>query len=124
MNELERGTCLSCLGSGEVSSERGLARCPDCDGLGKIGSEFKRSEQRLREIEGRAHTLQGESASDVKWLIGDLRRYREVLVRVMTAAQDGASADAGDEAVELLRRIQFEVNEVLEIYAPSTSSDV
>jgi len=108
---LEEGTCLTCLGSGEVSNERGLSRCPDCDGTGKIGDIFSRNEHRLREIEQKTTRLTGEAGEDTHWLIVELRRSRAALLKVMTAAQDGASDD------ELLRRIQFEANEVLGVYA-------
>lgn len=117
MDEIEQGTCLSCLGSGELSSERGLSRCPDCDGSGKIGSIFRRNEQRMRQIEARIERLQGEAKLDVQWLVGELRRSRDALLKVMTAAQDG---DGGDD---LLRRVQFEANEALGMYSPTSSSE-
>lgn len=113
MSEIEEGTCLSCLGTGEVSSERGLARCADCDGSGKIGSVFIRNEQRVREIERRSQKLSGEAQQDTQWLVGELRRTRAALVKAMTAAQDGP------EDNELLKRILFEANEALGMYARS-----
>jgi hypothetical protein len=116
MDQIEEGTCLTCLGTGEVSSERGLARCDDCDGTGRIGSEFVRSEQRMRQIEARLARLSGEAALDCQWLIGELRRSREALLNVMTIAQDG------DQNDELLRRVRFEFNEAAGIY-PAASLD-
>lgn len=117
MSEIDEGTCLSCLGTGEVSSERGLARCADCDGSGKIGSLFLRNEQRVREIERRCQRLTGEAQQDTEWLVGELRRTRAALVKVLTAAQDGP------EESELLKRILFEANEALGMYS-RTSQDV
>lgn len=116
MSEIEEGTCLSCLGSGEVSSEHGLARCPDCDGSGKIGSVFVRNEQRVREIERRCQKLTGEAKQDAEWLVSELRRTRAALVKVMTAAQDGPQDN------ELLKRILFEAIEALGMY-PRTTQD-
>jgi hypothetical protein len=116
MSEIEEGVCLTCLGTGEVSSERGLARCADCDGSGKIGSVFVRNEQRVREIERRAQKLSGEAQQDTEWMVGELRRTRGALVKVMTAAQDGP------EDNELLKRILFEANEALGMY-PRASQD-
>ncbi len=110
MSEIEEGTCLTCLGTGEVSSEQGLARCGDCDGSGKIGTVFVRNEQRMREIERRTQKLSGEAAQDTQWLVGELRRTRAALVKAMTAAQDGSADD------ELLKRIVFEANEALGMY--------
>jgi hypothetical protein len=117
MKELEEGTCLTCLGGGEVSSERGLANCPDCDGTGKIGDIFRRTEHRLREVEKKVARQDGEAATDVRWLITELRMCRDSLLKVMTAAQDGSSND------ELLRRIQFEANEALGVYAARQRED-
>lgn len=112
MNQLKRDTCLTCLGAGEVSSERGLSGCPDCNGTGKMGDIYLINEQRIRELEKRALALTGESAQDMRWLITELRACRSALLKVMTAAQDGAE---GSE--DLFRRIQFEANEVLRVYA-------
>lgn len=113
MTELAEDTCLTCLGTGEVSSERGLSRCEDCDGTGKIGSVFVRNEQRMRQIEQRLGKLSGEAALDSQWLIGELRRSRSALVKVLTAAQDAESED------ELLRQIRFFANDALGMYPPA-----
>lgn len=117
MPEIEPDTCLTCLGSGEISNERGLSRCPDCDGQGKLRSLFTRNEQRLRQIEQRNTRLSGEAAQDAQWLVGELRRYRVVLFEAMTAAQELGEKE-GSEEQRLLHRIQFEANEVLGIYPP------
>ena len=111
MNELEKDTCLTCLGAGEVSSERGVARCPDCDGSGKIGDIYLTNENRLRAIEERANQMTGQAAEDVNWLVTELRGSRAALLKVMTAAQEGSAEN------ELLRRIQFEANVSLGVYA-------
>lgn len=110
MKDLPQGTCLTCLGSGEVSSERGPARCVDCDGTGKLGSIFRRNEARLRQIENSLDGREGETALDLRWLAGELRRSRDALLKVMTAAQDGNAED------ELLANIRFEANEALGVY--------
>src|SRR5690606_10590851 len=101
MKKIEEGTCLTCLGTGEVSSERGLARCDDCDGSGKIGTTFDRNEQRMRQIEAKVSRLGGETEQDVRWLIGELRRARSSLLSIMSLAQEGGL----DE--ESLKRVRF-----------------
>lgn len=118
MKQLEEGTCLTCLGGGEVSSERGLESCPDCDGTGKIGDIFRRNEHRLREIEKKVARQEGQAATDSRWMISELRRCRDALLKVMTAAQDGSQGD------DLLRRIQFEANDALGVYAAHQRDDV
>lgn len=110
VNQITQETCLTCLGAGEVSSERGIAGCPDCDGTGKVGDVYLRTEHQLREVEFRATRLSGEAAADVVWLVGELRRSRQALLKVLTAAQDGNDSD------DLNVRIRFEANEALKIY--------
>lgn len=112
---MEKGTCLSCLGSGEISSERGPTGCPDCDGTGKIGSIFRTNEQRLRQIEATVSRTSGEAAVDINWLVVELRRSRDALLKILTAAQDG------DESDSLLAQIRFEANEALGVYETNES---
>ena len=116
INQITQETCLTCLGAGEVSSERGIAGCPDCDGTGKVGDVYLRTEHQLREVEMRASRLSGEAAADVTWLVGELRRARSALMKVLTAAQDGNEGD------DLNKRIRFEANEALKIYRVEPSS--
>src|SRR5262249_33643783 len=80
--------CTSCCGAGEVVSEEGPRACPDCFGDGR-GTKL---EWRLRELSRRYETG-GETGADVQWLIDEVRRYRDALVRVLTLCQD---ADEGD----------------------------
>jgi hypothetical protein len=110
VNQITQETCLTCLGGGEVSSERGISGCPDCDGTGKVGDVYLRTEHQLREIEARSARLSGEAAADVIWLVGELRRSRQALLKALTAAQDGNDGD------DLIARIRFEANEALKIY--------
>ena len=112
MNELKSDTCLTCLGAGEVSSERGVTRCPDCDGTGKIGDVYLTNEHRIREIEQKTDHLTGELEQDMSFLITQLRSCRAALIKIMSAAQDGT-----DGSHDLFRRIQFEANEALHVYA-------
>ena len=117
MEPISQETCLTCLGAGEISSERGIARCPDCDGTGKVGDIYLRTEHQIREIEMRASRLTGEAAQDLAWLVGELRRSRRALMNVLTAAQDAQASD------ELNARIRFVANEALKIYQVAPQSD-
>jgi len=87
-----------------------MTSCPDCDGTGKVGDVYLRTEHHLREVEARASRLSGETAADVSWLVTELRRTREALLKVLTAAQDASESD------DLNARIRFEANEALQIY--------
>lgn len=110
MNEITTETCLTCLGGGEVSSERGVSTCPDCDGTGKVGDVYVRTEHHLREVEARVARMSGEAAAEVGWLVVELRRTRQAMLKVLTAAQDAG------ESNDLIARIRFEANEALKIY--------
>jgi hypothetical protein len=100
--------CTTCYGTGEVVSEAGARVCPDCFGEGR-GVQL---EWRLREL-ARRYEGAGETDADVQWLVHEVRRGRDALVRVLTLCQD---ADEGDE---LARQIKYQVNEALRMYEPS-----
>jgi len=104
-------SCTTCYGTGEVVTEQGAQPCPDCFGKGR-GAEI---EWRLRELAQRYETA-GETGADVQWLVHELRRYRDALVRVLTLCQD---AEEGDD---LASRIKYQANEALGLYVPSTES--
>ena len=107
--------CLTCYGTGEIVDEGGASACPDCLGQGG-GPKGEIMEWRLREIErahlGKTHGCEG----DVLWLIHELRRHRDALVRVLTRCQD--AADESPIAAE----IQHVVNDTLGLY-PRKAAD-
>jgi hypothetical protein len=106
--------CVTCYGTGEVVTEEGATTCPDCLGRGLPPERGGAFEWRLREIErasahvGRAHGCE----DDVRWLILELRRSREALVRILTRCQD---AGDGEPAA---REARYIANEVLGLYEP------
>jgi hypothetical protein len=69
-------------------------------------------EWRLREVErahlGRAHGYE----EDMRWLILELRRSREALVRILTRCQDATDAEPA------AREARHIANEVLGLYEP------
>jgi hypothetical protein len=103
--------CTTCYGTGEVVNEQGAMACPDCFGDGG-GAKI---EWHLRELE-RRYAGTGETAADVQWLIHEVRRCRETLIRILTLSQDA------DESDELARRIKFQVNEALALYPEDSRS--
>ncbi len=110
VRQLSPDVCLTCLGAGEISSERGPARCPDCEGTGQVGDHYLRTEKQLREVEGRSERLSGDVAQDVSWLIDELRLTRQALIQVLSAAQESQEGD------DLLARIRFLANAALGVY--------
>jgi hypothetical protein len=108
--EPKRRTCLTCYGTGEIVSENGAETCTDCYGAGRSLGGGTTIEWRLRDLE-RAHRGQGrESEADVLWLVHELRRSRNALLRIMALCED-----AGD-AEQLALAIRHTANEVLELY--------
>ena len=84
----ERRQCGSCHGTGEVGTDSGVVDCPDCGGEGVLPDANVLVEWRMRDIE-RAHEAAGaQVASDIRWLVAELRRSRKALVEVVTLAQE------------------------------------
>ncbi|HEV8550573.1 MAG TPA: hypothetical protein VGQ57_16120 [Polyangiaceae bacterium] len=101
--------CKSCLGSGEVGSEFGPTRCPDCGGAGYLPSPHVLVEWRSRDIE-RAHAgTSGSTGGDIRWLLAELRRSRDALMEISALAQEL------DEN-PISARIRFTANAALRLY--------
>jgi hypothetical protein len=102
--------CLTCYGRGEIASDHGLVSCPDCFGDGKPPGRGARLEWRLRELERVYRTAGGDAATDVLWLVHELRGAREALVRVLARCDDADDHDA------VAREVKFLANEALGLY--------
>jgi hypothetical protein len=100
--------CSSCYGTGELVTESGAVDCPDCMGVGKA-PRGEVIEWRLRDIERAASEKPSESAADIRWLVFELRRHREALVRIFTRCQD-----IDDSA--LSTELRHLANEALDLY--------
>jgi len=101
--------CKSCHGSGEVGSEFGPGRCPDCGGAGYLPSPHVLVEWRARDIE-RAHAGAGSSTGgDVRWLLAELRRSRDALTEIAAL-----SLELDENPVSA--RIRFAANQALRLY--------
>jgi hypothetical protein len=108
-----QGACLTCYGTGEVVSESGPQACPDCYGNGKPLGRGTTMEWRLRDVE-RAHRGSGrESEAEVLWLVHELRRNRDALLRIVARCEDSGEADG------LALEIKHLANEVLGLYDPT-----
>lgn len=105
--------CWTCYGEGVVSGLRGPEACRDCGGEGVLPSALVLTEWRLRELERGYERAGGDTARDVGWLVGEVRRAHHALMQILAASQD---ADANDG---LLTRIKFLANDVLRVYPPS-----
>jgi hypothetical protein len=103
-------TCLTCHGTGESVTEVGPQPCPDCFGVGRAQSPNTKLEWRLREIERSCAQLGRESATDVLWLIHELRVSRAALLEILTCCQDA------DETDLTARDVRFRANAALKLY--------
>jgi hypothetical protein len=114
--------CRSCQGTGEIGTDNGPMSCPDCFGQGRQLDSLERTEWRLRDIE-RAHqgTAPGGDA-DVRWLVFELRRSREVLLQILSRCQedDGAGERRGEgpsgHGDGVAAEIRFLANRALGLY--------
>jgi DnaJ-class molecular chaperone len=105
-------TCLTCYGAGETVTEEGPHACPDCFGEGRPVSHGAKMEWRLRELE-RTYTASGrETEADVVWLVNELRRHRDALLRILARCQDA------DESNATAYEIKYQANEALGFYEP------
>ncbi|HWP06488.1 MAG TPA: hypothetical protein VNN72_12130 [Polyangiaceae bacterium] len=105
----EHEQCKSCHGTGEIGSDGGPARCPDCGGAGYLPSAHVLVEWRARDIE-RAHAgAGGGTGGDVRWLLAELRRSRDALMEISALAQE---LDEGP----ISARIRFAANTALRLY--------
>jgi hypothetical protein len=93
-----------------VSAGAGPETCPDCFGEGVALGRGTKLEWRLRAIE-RTHerSSERETASEVLWLVGELRHTRDALTKILARCQD-----AGDSP--LAREVQHEANRGLGLY--------
>ena len=105
MSTSTAGDCHTCYGTGEVVTEQGPSNCPDCYGDGKQANSGNKFEWRLRELERHYRTKNGESLSDVMWLVHELRQARDALVLILTRCQD---ADESDDMARYVRRQSME----------------
>jgi hypothetical protein len=105
---LER-RCNSCSGSGEVGTEAGPLDCPDCGGSGALPHPSVLVEWRMRDIERGRAAGSDEGASDIRWLIAELRRARTALTEIATLAED-----VGDS--ETARQLRVTAGQALELF--------
>lgn len=116
MTETTPATCLTCYGVGETVTEDGPQACPDCFGEGRQVSHGCKIEWRLREIERTYIGTGRQTEADVVWLVNELRRQREALMRILARCQDA------DESNATAYEIKYQANEALGLYEPRKPS--
>jgi len=104
--------CDSCGSSGEVPTDFGPADCPDCGGAGYLPPRSTLVEWRLRDVELALSSAALPAASDVKWLVDEIRLARDALTEVLALAHDVADPDG------IATRIRFTANRALGLYEP------
>lgn len=106
------GVCLTCNGTGESGTELGPEACPDCFGEGRTLARGAKLEWRLRELERSYRGSGRETEADVVWLVNEVRRNRDALLRIFARCQDADDDDA------MAREVRFAANEALGLYDP------
>lgn len=101
--------CNSCAGTGEVGTEAGLVDCPDCGGSGALPHPNVLVEWRARDIEKARGAGSDPAASDIRWLIAELRRARTALTEIAALAEDAGSA-------EVMQRIRVTAGRALALF--------
>jgi hypothetical protein len=108
--QAEGGTCTSCYGQGELVTEQGPVACPDCYGEPNLKGRAELLEWRLRDLERNCAANVQAAASDVSWLVFQIRRHRDALTRIITRCQEGDAPEA------LVAELQHLANAALELY--------
>jgi hypothetical protein len=103
-------SCSSCGGTGEVPTDFGPTDCPDCGGAGYLPSRGTLVEWRARDIERALSVGVEPGASDVRWLLAELRTARHALTDVIALAHDIQDPDS------IAGRIRFAANRALGLY--------
>jgi hypothetical protein len=111
---MKRSSCTTCYGTGEIVGEHGPVTCSHCFGDGVPPGQGAKVEWRLRDIERNIAASDRDREADLLWLVYELRRNREALVRVLTLCQDA------DDGNALAIRVKYEANEALGLYEPSS----
>jgi hypothetical protein len=70
------------------------------------------TEWRLRDVERSHRGLGRESEADVLWLVHELRRSRDALLRIVAICDDAGSGE------QLALEVKHAANEVLGLYCP------
>ena len=110
-------SCLTCYGTGEVASENGPETCPDCFGAAAKLSQHTKNEWRLSALEQAYRSTGREASADVMWLVHEVRRSQDALVRILARCQDAPDADT------VAQYVRFEANEALGFYEPVAGSE-
>lgn len=111
--------CATCHGTGEYPTESGSVDCPDCGGSGTLPPKKVVIELRASDIERAYAGARSTVASDVRWLLSELRSARSALNEIIALAHDVNDQDA--IAIKI-RRI---ANRALGLYpsAPQASDE-
>lgn len=102
--------CSTCYGEGEVHSDAGPSLCPDCEGSGRVLWSGELIESRIREIESRLQTPDGDAREaigepSVRWLIYELRRTRKALNHVLAYSSEQGDASESAALLGAIRKL-------------------
>jgi hypothetical protein len=86
--------CATCHGSGEYPTESGPVDCPDCGGSGTLPPKKVVIELRASDIERAYAGARSTVASDVRWLLAELRSARSALNEIIALAHDVSDENA------------------------------
>jgi hypothetical protein len=102
--------CETCHGSGEYPTEAGPIDCPDCGGAGALPPKKLMTELRASDIERAYAGARSSVATDVRWLLVELRKARSALNEIVALAHDVDDSDA------IALRIRVIANRALGVY--------
>jgi hypothetical protein len=113
----QTSSCQSCFGSGEAATDFGVVDCPDCGGAGFLPSKNVLIDWRARDIEQALARGRSAEASDVRFLLSELRSARKALTEIIALAHDAHDPDL------IAQRIRFAANRALGLYEVRDATD-
>jgi hypothetical protein len=113
----QTSSCQSCFGSGEAATDFGVVDCPDCGGAGFLPSKNVLIDWRARDIEQALARGRAAEASDVHFLLSELRSARKALTEIIALAHDAQDPDL------IAQRIRFAANRALGLYEVGDATD-
>jgi hypothetical protein len=93
-----------------MPSQHGPAACPDCGGSGKLPAKSVLVDWRSRDIERALSSGINVHASDVKFLLSELREARTALTEIIALAHDI------DDPTGIAQRVRLTANRALGLY--------
>lgn len=91
---LEASKCSTCNGTGAMPSDYGPVDCSECGGSGASLPKKAQVDARMADLEKAYAGARNAVATDVRWMLTELRGARSALKEIVALAHDVRDEDA------------------------------